>query len=138
MQILLSFAGLIALLSFATMCIYVVIALKDSRIFLKNATDSLQQTVKIVQQMEVKLAVTLETANDTLENTSITFNNIDKQIELFDKGLNHFNAVAKRVDELEMSIQKKIEGPLMQAASIVSGVSKAVSAFGSSWSKGKR
>jgi uncharacterized protein YoxC len=138
MQILLSLAGLIALLCFATMCIYIIIALKASQVFMLKAAKSLDETVKTVNQIEAKLSVTLATANDTLENTSTTVLRLDKQLESIETGIQDFNAIAKRVNQLEMSLQKKIEGPLMQAASVVSGVAKAVSAISSSWSGGKR
>ncbi len=138
MPILLALAGLIALLCFAAMCIYVIIALKESRVFMQKAVKSLDETVQVITRMETNLAVTLVAANDTLEHTSNTVIRLDSQFETLETGLQHFNAVAKRVDDLEMSLQKKIEGPLMQAASVVSGVAKAFSAISSSWSGGKK
>ncbi len=134
---LLAFVGIIALLCFAAMCVYVILALKDTRILFRQVTHSLDETVKIVSKIEANLAPTLESANQTLKQTTATITLLDSQLQSIESGLNHFNAVAQRVDELESRLQSKVEGPLMQAASVVSGVAKAVTAFTSSWSSTK-
>ncbi|MBK9246898.1 MAG: hypothetical protein IPM69_01990 [Ignavibacteria bacterium] len=137
MSQVLVYVGIIALLCFAAMCVYVIIALKDSRILFRQVTQSLDDTVKIVAKIETNLAPTLESANETLKQTTSTVTLLETQLQSIESGLQHFNAVAQRVDELESRLQSKIEGPLMQAASVVSGVAKAVSAFSSTWSNKK-
>jgi len=137
MSELLSIVGIIALLCFAAMCVYVIVALKASRVLFHQVAQSLDQTVKIVAKIETNLAPTLESANETLKQTTSTITLLDSQLQSVESGLQHFNAVAQRVDELEARLQNKVEGPLMQAASVVSGVAKAVSAFSSSWSSKK-
>ncbi|MBI3258511.1 MAG: DUF948 domain-containing protein [Ignavibacteriae bacterium] len=137
MPIFLAIAGLIALLCFAAMCIYVIIALKESRVFMRKAVVSLEDTVKAINRIESNVEKTLSTANTTLEHTSNTVIRIDNQFESLETGIDYFNSVAKRVNDLELILQRKIEGPLMQAASVVSGVAKAFSAISSSLSSGK-
>lgn len=137
MPILLAIAGLIALLCFAAMCIYVIFALKDSRVFMQKSVVSLEEAVKAINRIESNVEKTLSTANTTLEHTSNTVIRIDNQFESLETGIEYFNSVAKRVNDLEMVLQKKIEGPLMQAASVVSGVAKAFSAISSSLTSGK-
>ncbi len=132
---LLAIVGIIALLCFAAMCVYVIIALKDSRVLFRQVTKSLDDTVKIISIIETNLTPTLESANETLKQTTSTITLLDSQLQSIESGIQHFNAVAQRVDDLEARLQSKVEGPLMQAASVVSGVAKAVSAFSTVWSK---
>ncbi len=132
---LLAIVGIIALLCFAAMCVYVIIALKDSRVLFRQVTKSLDDTVKIVAKIETNLAPALESANETLKQTTTTITLLDSQLQSIESGIQHFKAIAERVDGLEARLQSKVEGPLMQAASVVSGVAKAVSAFSSAWSK---
>ncbi len=137
MSIFLEIAGLIALLCFAAMCVYVIAALKESRVFMQQAVISLEDTVKAINRIESNVERTLSTANVTLEHTSNTVIRIDNQFEALETGIEYFNSTAKRVNDLELILQKKIEGPLMQAATVVSGVAKAFSAISSSLSSGK-
>ncbi len=137
MPIFLAIAGLIALLCFAAMCIYVIVALKDSRVFMQKSVVSLDEAVKAINRIESNVEKTLSIANKTFEDTSNTAIQIDKQFEALDTGIEYFNSIAKRVNDLEMVLQRKIEGPLMQAASVVSGVAKAFSAISSSLTSGK-
>lgn len=137
MPIFLEIAGLIALLCFAAMCIYVIVALKDTRLFMQKSVVSLEDAVKAINRIEANVERTLSTANTTLEHTSNTVIRIDNQFEALETGIEYFNSVAKRVNDLEMVLQRKIEGPLMQAASVVSGVAKAFSPISSSLTSGK-
>lgn len=120
---------IIALIAFSALCIVLVGAVRRGLVLLDKTTQSLDEVVSVVKDIDRKVMPVIETLNTTLKQTGETVEQIDKELENVSVIVGHFRAVAERIDVLEQRIQSKVERPLLQAATLVSGVSKAIIAF---------
>lgn len=129
METILVIFEIIALAAFVALCIVLVGAVRRGLVLLDKTTQSLDEVVHVVKDIDRRVMPVIETLNTTLKQTGDTVEQIDRELENVSAIIGHFKAVAERVDTLEQRIQSKVERPLLQAATFVSGISKAVVAF---------
>lgn len=129
METILAIFQIIALAALAALCIALIRGVKRALALFDKTSHSLDEMTTLMRSIEGNLTPVVRTLDATLKQTGETVGRIDRELENASAIVQHFRAIAGRVDDLERRLQQKIEGPLMQAASLVSGLSKAVIAF---------
>ncbi len=129
MDITLIIFEIIALTAFASLCIALLIGVKRALLLFNKTSQSLDEMTALMRTIEGNLTPVAQTLDITLKQTTETLERIDKEIENASAIVGHFRAVAGRIDDLEQRLHQKVERPLLQAATLISGVSKAVIAF---------
>jgi len=129
MNPLLSIVALIALGSFAAMCMSVIIFLGRARTFLDTTSMTLLSTQRVLEDVNKKIEPTLELANTTLKKTTETLEKIDNQLETLHQSVHNVDDMVQRVTTLQKKVQDKVEDPIMKTASFIAGVSKAIQAM---------
>lgn len=129
MNPLLSIVALIALGSFAAMCMSVIIFLGRARTFLDTTSMTLLSTQRVIEDVNKKIEPTLELANTTLKKTTETLEKIDNQLETLHQSVHNVDDMVQRVTSLQKKVQDKVEDPIMKTASFIAGVSKAIQAM---------
>ncbi|MBL7998557.1 MAG: DUF948 domain-containing protein [Candidatus Kapabacteria bacterium] len=135
MELTLSIAGLIAIIVFIVFCVYAIKSLRRITAMMGDAHETLRETKTIAQELSSSLPTTFKQITHITNQLGNTMNKVDTQLDTLHEGLQQFREVGERVNALESRLQDKLEAPLMSAASVVSGVSKAISAFASGLSR---
>lgn len=131
METFLLFAASLALLGIAALCVYAIIMIKDARQVLLSMNRSLLDALQAGQKLGNELEPTFKNINQTLQQTTLTMHSLQTQIDGAGQAIEQFKEMAVRINELESRVQSKIEKPVMQAASILSGITSAISTFSS-------
>jgi ABC-type transporter Mla subunit MlaD len=83
----------------------------------------------MIAEVNKNLPQTFSSLNETSAQLQSTLRNVDANVGQLGQGLEQFKEIGTRINGLEAKLQEKIEGPLMQAAGVVSGISKAITTF---------
>ena len=129
METLLTVCAVIGIIAFVAVCIYAVNMMRRVSDFMLDVSSAVDEMKRLAAEVNRSLPSTFASIQTTTSQATLTLRNMDTQLEQLGEGVSQFTQVGKRINMLESRLQEKVEGPLMQAASVVSGVSKAINAF---------
>lgn len=122
-------ASTLAVVSVIVVCVFLVAAIRRLNDVLLDVRETVGETKRMILEVNKNLPNTFATLNQTGEQLQSTLKNVDVQVGQLGQGLEQFKEIGTRINDLEAKLQDKIEGPLMQAAGVVSGISKAITTF---------
>ncbi|MFM7773732.1 MAG: hypothetical protein ACKOAG_00710 [Candidatus Kapaibacterium sp.] len=122
-------AGIFGIIALIVVCAFVVSAIRRLNDVMLDVRETVGETKRMIAEVNRNLPQTFETLNRTGEQLQSTLKNVDVQVGQLGQGLEQFKEIGTRINGLEAKLQDKIEGPLMQAAGVVSGISKAITTF---------
>lgn len=122
-------ASTLAVVSVIVVCVFLVAAIRRLNDVLLDVRETVGETKRMILEVNKNLPNTFATLNQTGEQLQSTLKNVDVQVGQLGQGLEQFKEIGTRINGLEAKLQDKIEGPLMQAAGVVSGISKAITTF---------
>ncbi|MBL7974676.1 MAG: DUF948 domain-containing protein [Candidatus Kapabacteria bacterium] len=129
METALYILGMISLVAFVALCIYAIKMLQRLTTMMDDVTSTMQETQKLAGELNKNLPTMFGNINTISQQLSGTMTKVDSQLDTLQSGLNEFKAIGVRVNSLEEKLQNKLEKPIMQAASVVSGITKAITTF---------
>ncbi len=119
----------IALIAFIAVCIYALRMINRVSDLMLDVSSAIDETKRLAAELNRGLPQTFASIQSTTAQATVTMKNVDTQLATLGEGLHQFSEVGRRINALESRLQDKVEGPLLQAASVVSGVSKAINTF---------
>lgn len=122
-------ASTLAVVSVIVVCVFLVAAIRRLNDVLLDVRETVGETKRMISEVNKNLPNTFATLHQTGEQLQSTLKNVDVQVGQLGQGLEQFKEIGTRINGLEAKLQDKIEGPLMQAAGVVSGISKAITTF---------
>ncbi len=129
MENVLLVSGIVGIIALIVVCIFVVSAIRRLNDVLLELRETVGESKRMIAEVNRNLPQTFATLNQTGEQLQSTLKNVDVQVGQLGQGLEQFKEIGTRINGLEAKLQDKIEGPLMQAAGVVSGISKAITTF---------
>lgn len=129
METLLYAIAAIVLLALLTLIIVAIRLVRRVETIAERSNLVLQQSQDLLSSLAGRLPPVLDGIEKLSEQATKTLDNADRQLSVLGDALDEFRQVARRINWLEQRLQEKIEGPLMDAAKVVAGVSKAVKTF---------
>jgi len=99
------------------------------------AEEALDQSQQVLGTLSTQLPSVL----DSIENLSVkatqTLDEANQKLAIMGDAFDQFRQVSERINWLERRLQEKIEGPLMDAAKVVAGVTKAIKTFADAFNR---
>ena len=129
MEMTMYIMGALAIVTFIVVCVFAISTLRRVSDLMLDLSSAVDETKRLAAELNRNLPQTFSTLQSTSQQMSVTLKNVDVQLENLGEGIGQFRQIGSRLNSLESKLQDKIEGPLMQAASVVSGVSKAINTF---------
>lgn len=122
MDLTIQIISLIALVAFIVLTVYVVISLNSMRKLSDDATKSLFMLTKDINEIKFKLIESLENIDNTAKQISLS-------TQLMEEDVNSVTSMFKPFNELANVVYDKISPPIIQTATLISAISKAVNVF---------
>ncbi|OGU11936.1 MAG: hypothetical protein A2X61_13520 [Ignavibacteria bacterium GWB2_35_12] len=122
MDLALQIISLIALVAFIVLTVYAVISLNSMRKLSDDAARSLNTMTRDINELKVKLIESLE----NLDNTAIQIGSSTQRLE---EDVNSVTGIFKPFNKLATDVYNKISPPIIQSATIISAISKAINVF---------
>lgn len=116
----------LALVALAVWGIRLLRSLEDVAV---RASSVLRQSEELVSTLSANLPVLLQSVEALSAQATKTLDNADQKLTVLGDSLEQFREVSRRINTLEHRLQEKIEGPLMDAAKVVAGVTRAIKTF---------
>lgn len=129
MENVLLISGILGVVALIVVCVFVISAIRRLNDVLLELRETVGESKRMIAEVNKNLPQTFATLNQTGEQLQSTLKNVDVQVGQLGQGLEQFKEIGTRINGLEAKLQDKIEGPLMQAAGVVSGISKAITTF---------
>lgn len=129
MENVLLISGIVGVIALIVVCVFVISAIRRLNDVLLELRETVGESKRMIAEVNRNLPQTFATLNQTGEQLQSTLKNVDVQVGQLGQGLEQFKEIGTRINGLEAKLQDKIEGPLMQAAGVVSGISKAITTF---------
>lgn len=123
---------LIALLVLAVLGIRLLLRLDTVT---EHATMLLQQSQQVIGTLSTQLPPLLERVEQLSVKATQTFDETNQKLAVMGDALDQFRQISERINWLERRLQEKIEGPLMDAAKVVAGVTKAIKTFADAFNR---
>lgn len=124
MDLALQIISLIALVAFIVLTVYAVISLNSMRQLSDDATRSLNMMTRDINELKIKLIESLE----NIDNTSKQIGSTTQKLE---EDINSVTGMLKPFNKLATDVYDKISPPIIQSATLISAISKAISVFAS-------
>ncbi|MCX7930709.1 MAG: hypothetical protein N2663_08340 [Chlorobi bacterium] len=96
---------------------------------------TLERAEKLLGHLSDALPATLESIEKLAGRTTHTLDNADRQLNVLGEALEQFQQISRRINSFEQRLQEKVEGPLMDAAKVVAGVTKAIKVFADAFNR---
>ncbi|MBI5326063.1 MAG: DUF948 domain-containing protein [Ignavibacteriae bacterium] len=122
MDLALQIISLIALIAFIILAVYAVTSLISMRKLSDDATRSLDMLTKDVRELKEKLIESLENLDDTAKLIGISTQKMEEDV-------NSVTSILKPFNKLAADVYNKISPPIIQTATLISAISKAISVF---------
>jgi len=123
---------LIALLVLAVLGIRLLLRLDTVT---EHATMLLQQSQQVIGTLSTQLPPLLERVEQLSVKATQTFDETNQKLAVMGDALDQFRQISERINWLERRLQEKIEGPLMDAAKVIAGVTKAIKTFADAFNR---
>lgn len=131
-------ATVIALLSFAALCLYGIVTLKDLRgslALVQNIAKSLEQLPEEMKEIRVRLLGTLKNLEDTSKNGALITQKIHDDLHSSGGIFAETEALARQIRKVREYLQTGIIQPLGSIAITLSALSKGSEAFAQTFRK---
>jgi len=122
MDLTIQIISLVALVAFIVLTVYAVISLNSMRKLSDDATKSLFMLTRDINELKLKLI-------ESLENLDTTAKQISLSTQLMEEDVNSVTSMFKPFNELANVVYDKISPPIIQTATLISAISKAVNVF---------
>lgn len=122
MEVALVVAKVIALLAVAALCVYVIVLL--SRV--KQSIATIEGTVKDVATHVIPVLDNVEFLTTKVNSITET---VEEQMGVVKESVNTLKSMTDTIVQFEREIQSRVEGPILETASVVRAVSKGVKTF---------
>lgn len=119
----------IALLAVTALCVVAIMWIVDLKKQVAHSVAVLDSTSRDVSTITQKLVPVLEEAKTMMMHAGHTFEQADIELEKIGRGADTFIAIAQDIRQFEQHLIGRIQGPLDDATSVVTGVLKGVSTF---------
>jgi uncharacterized protein YoxC len=136
MDAALRIAGLIALGAFTVLAVIMMIAFWSAKQSLHNSSVYLKNMSENITKMRERLSVSLDELSELKGRSMITLDDLKQSSDQFRTSARKFDEktemvahIIKPYEKLSSDVYSKVEGPVKEAASVVSAASKAVSVF---------
>lgn len=93
------------------------------------ANGVLRQSQELIARLAEQLPTLLASIEQLSDKATQTLDNADQRLTVLGDTLENFRQVSQRINELEHRLQAKIEGPLMDAAKVITALNRAVKTF---------
>lgn len=93
------------------------------------ANGVLRQSQELIARLAEQLPALLASIEQLSDKATQTLDNADQRLTVLGDTLENFRQVSQRINELEHRLQAKIEGPLMDAAKVITALNRAVKTF---------
>lgn len=93
------------------------------------ANGVLRQSQELIARLAEQLPTLLASIEQLSDKANQTLDNADQRLTVLGDTLENFRQVSQRINELEHRLQAKIEGPLMDAAKVITALNRAVKTF---------
>ncbi len=124
MDLTIQIISLIALVAFIVLTVYAVISLNSMRKLSDDATKSLNMLTRDVNELKTKLI-------ESLGNLDFTAKQIGSSMQMMEVDVNSVTGIFKPFNKLATDVYDKISPPIIQSATLISAISKAISVFAS-------
>lgn len=121
--------SVIALLAFSALCVVAIMWILDLKKQIARTVVVLDAAGRDVTDIKIKLLPVLDEAKTTLIHAGNAAAQADTELEKIGKGVDTFVAIAEDVRRFEQDLVHRVQGPLNDVTSVVSGVLKGVSTF---------
>ncbi len=101
----------------------------------EHAQQTLAQSQELLGTLTTQLPSVLSTIEQLSQKASVTFDQANQKLSTMGDAFDNFRQVSERINCLERRLQEKIEGPLMDAAKVVAGVTKAIKTFADAFNR---
>lgn len=122
MDILLSVAGAVALLALAGLFIYLIFFINEARGLLSGATKTLNDLSAQVNQQ-------LQNVDTVVKNVGKLTDNLTEVVDDATDIIHEGRKVVMSVLELEQTLQKSIQAPIVEAVSVLGALGKGIRTF---------
>jgi hypothetical protein len=132
MELWVQIATVIALLSFAALCLYGVVTLKDVRrsiALVQGIVQSLEQLPMEMKEVRMRLLGTLKNLEETSKNTALITQKIHNDLDSADGIFAEIEALTRQIRRAREYMQTGIIQPLGNIAITISALSKGSEAF---------
>ncbi len=129
--------GLTAIILIASLVLVIVgvrLLLRLDRV-VEHAQKTLAQSQELLSTLTAQLPSVLNTIEQLSLKASDTFDQANQKLSTMGDALDNFRQISERINCLERRLQEKIEGPLMDAAKVVAGVTKAIKTFADAFNR---
>ncbi|MCU0427159.1 MAG: hypothetical protein MUF71_16195 [Candidatus Kapabacteria bacterium] len=141
MEIWVQAATILALLSFALLCLYAIGTLKDVRRILglvQNIETSLEKLPSELKEVRMRLLGTLKNMEDTTKNVAQISQKINDDMQSSTGIFAEIDALTRQLQRLREYLQTGIIQPLGNIAITISALSKGTEAFSETLRKPRR
>jgi ABC-type transporter Mla subunit MlaD len=101
----------------------------------KDASSALRSSHELISALMSELPTLVRSLEGMSTQATRTLENADEKLTVLGESLEQFRAVSKRINTLEQRIQEKIEGPLMDAAKVIAGITSAIKTFANAFNR---
>lgn len=141
MELWVQVATVIALLSFAALCLYGIFTLKDIRgslVLVQNIGKSLEQLPAEMKEIRLRLLGTLKNLEETSKNAAMITHKIHNDLDSTDGIFAEIEALTRQIRKVREYIQTGVLQPLGSIAITLSALGKGSEAFVETLRKPKR
>ncbi len=121
--------SVIALIAFSALCVVAIVWILDLKKQVARSVVVLDVAGRDMSDIKHKLMPVLDEAKTMLMHAGNTFEQADIELAKIGKGADTFIAIAEDVRRFEQHLIDRVQGPLDDVTSVVSGVLKGVSTF---------
>ncbi|GBD05118.1 hypothetical protein HRbin20_00696 [bacterium HR20] len=129
MEILLMVAIAAIALALIALAVWGIRLLRSLEDVATRASTVLRQSEELISTLSRELPSLLRSVEAMSAQATKTLDNADQKLAVLGESLEQFREISRRINTLEQRLQEKIEGPLMDAAKVVAGVTRAVKTF---------
>ena len=122
MEVALIVAKVLALLALASLCVYVILLLAQ----LKQSIAALGETVKEVSSHVIPVLDNVEVFTAKVNGITET---VEEQMGVVSRSVATLKSMTDTIAQFERDIQSRVEGPILETASVLRAVSKGVKTF---------
>jgi uncharacterized protein YoxC len=122
MDLSLQILSLIALVAFIVLTVYAVFSLNSMRKLSDDATKSINMLTNDVNELKVKLIESLENIDNTAKQIGLATQKMEEDV-------NSVTGFIKPFNKLASDVYDKISLPVLQTATLISAISKAINTF---------
>ncbi len=135
MEVILIIVLIVSAGAFLALVIWGILLLRRLEEVAKNASSTLRLSHELLSALMSELPTLMRSLEGMSTQASRTLENADEKLTILGESLEQFRAVSQRINALEQRIHEKIEGPLLDAAKVIAGVTNAIKTFANAFNR---